>query len=104
MSEIQLEVNSKIKASPALLAQMFWAMSSEEQAEFFEALHDLTNKESTYGLGEMQWCYMSDEIDKRPKAKAQACSMMVWIFNRATDFLSRQPDTYYAKHIEYDPN
>jgi hypothetical protein len=103
MDAIKLDIKSQVTASPALLAQMFWAMSSTEQAEFFEALHDLTYKESSYGLGEMQWCYMSDEIEKRPKAKAQACSMMTWIFNRATDFLSRQPDTYYARHIEYDP-
>lgn len=92
MSEIKLELKSQVNASPELLAQMFWAMSAEEQAEFFEALHDITNKESSYGLGEMQWCYMSDAIEARPKAKAQACAMMVWIFNRATDFLSRNPD------------
>jgi hypothetical protein len=72
-------------------------MEDQEQADFFSELYDLTNKESTYGLGEMQWCYMSQKIEANPKAKAQACAMMVWIFNRATDFLSRQPtwNEYY---------
>lgn len=91
---VEIEIKSKYKVTTEFLAKAFWNLSASEQAEFFEALHDLTIKESSYGLGEMQWCYMSDEIDKRPKAKAQACSMMTWIFNRATDFLSRQPDTY----------
>jgi hypothetical protein len=91
----KLFVNTEVSATPKLLAELFWALDSVQQAEFFEELHDITEKQSTYGLGEMQWCYMSNEIDKRPKAKAQACSMMVWIFNRATDFLSRHPNLNY---------
>jgi hypothetical protein len=91
MSAPTIEFEAKVKATPKDLARAFWAMTSEEQANFFAELHDITEAESTYGLGEMQWCYMSDEIDRNPKAKAQACSMMVWIFNRATDFLDRRP-------------
>lgn len=88
---IRVRMDSEIEITPKILASAFWEMSAQEQAEFFAELHDITEKGSTYGLGEMQWCYMSQEIEKNPKAKAQACSMMVWIFNRATDFLSRQP-------------
>lgn len=90
-NDIRVRMDSEVRVTPELLARAFWEMTSEEQAGFFAALHDITEKESTYGLGEMQWCYMSDDIEKNPKAKAQACSMMVWIFNRATDFLSRNP-------------
>jgi hypothetical protein len=88
---VKTEFMATVEATPEQLAQAFWAMDAESQAEFFAQLHDITERESTYGLGEMQWCYMSDEIEKNPKAKAQACSMMVWIFNRATDFLDHQP-------------
>jgi hypothetical protein len=83
--------NAEVSVTPKHMAAAFWAMAADEQAEFFSELHDIAEKESTYGLGEMQWCYMCDEIEKNPKAKAQACSMMVWIFNRATDFLSHYP-------------
>lgn len=80
---------AKVEATPELIARAFWELDALGQAQFFSALHDITKEESTYGLGEMQWCYMCDEINKDPKAKDQACSMMAWIFNHATDFLSR---------------
>lgn len=89
MSEI--EMKTKAQVTPKLLAELFWNMSDMEQAEFFEELHDLTEEQSTYGLGEAQWYCMSQHINKSPKAKAQACSMMVWIFNYATNFLDRRP-------------
>ena len=89
MSE-KLEIKTTVDVTPLLLAQLFWEMDAIRQAEFFSALHDITDKESTYGLGEMQWCYMGKEINKDPKAKAQACSMMAWLFNHTTNFLSER--------------
>ena len=91
----KIAVTTNITATPKLVAELFWSLDSVQQAQFFSELHDITEKQASYGLGEMQWCYMSDEIDKLPKAKAQACSMMVWIFNRATDFLSHYPKADY---------
>ena len=80
---------SEVNITPRLMAEAFWDMDAAEQAEFFEELHTITSEKSTYGLGEMQWCYMGQEINNSVKAKEQACSMMAWIFNHATDFLSR---------------
>lgn len=85
-----VEVTASIKADPKLLATLFWEMDSVQQAEFFSELYELTSAGSSYGLGEMQWLYMGKEIDKDPKAKAQACAMLAWVFNRATDFLERR--------------
>lgn len=87
MSE-QIEVTASVKADPELVATLFWEMNAAQQAEFFSKLHDLTSATS-YGLGEMQWCYLSDELDKDPKAKDQACAMLAWVFNHATDYLDR---------------
>jgi len=75
--------------TPEVLANAFWNLDARQQAEFFEHLHDVTTEQSTYGLGEMQWCYMSNEINNSKKAKEQACAMMAWVFNHSTDFLSR---------------
>jgi ABC-type Na+ transport system ATPase subunit NatA len=89
--ESTIEFSAKVVVTPHQVARAFWEMTSSEQAQFFAELHDITEKESKYGLGEMQWSYMSEDIEANPKAKKQACAMMVWIFNRATNFLERLP-------------
>lgn len=92
---ITIKSESTVNASPKLVAELFWNMSDIEQVQFFEELHELTtNTKGAYGLGEMQWCHMGLELEKNIKAKEQACAMMVWIFNRATDYLSRNPQSW----------
>jgi hypothetical protein len=88
-----VEIEADFDLTPKQVAQAFWELSDTEQAQFFAELHDITK--DIYAGSELQWCYMSQEIEKNPKAKLQACRMMVWIFNRATDFLSRQPEIPY---------
>jgi hypothetical protein len=83
--EIELE-----KITPEILANAFWNLSASQQAEFFEHLHDVTVLDGAYGNGELQWCYMGQEINKSTKAKEQACSMLAWVFNHATDFLDKR--------------
>lgn len=78
-----------VEVSPRLIAEAFWNMDAEQQAEFFAELNDVIG-DSAYGHGEAQWCAMGIEINKRIKAKEQACSMLAWIFNHATDFLERR--------------
>jgi hypothetical protein len=77
-----------IEITPRILAESFWNMSADEQAMFFAELNDVIG-DSAYGNGEAQWCAMSFELDKNHKAKEQACAMFAWVFNHATDFLSR---------------
>ena len=84
---IEIELD---QITPEILANAFWNLDARQQAEFFVHLHNVTTKEGTYGLGEMQWCYMGKEINKNKKAKEQACSMMAWIFNHSTDYLERR--------------
>jgi hypothetical protein len=87
-----MRIESEISITPKLLAEAFWGMSDREQAQFFEELHDLLDGKEwpAHSLGEMQWLYMSNEIEKSPKAKRMACTLASHIFNRATDYLSRE--------------
>ena len=86
-----MKVISEVPLTPKLLAEAFWELSSIEQAEFFSELHDILDggKFPAHSLGELQWMYMSDEIEKNPKAKRMACAMTANIFVRASDYLSR---------------
>ena len=65
-----LRVGEEVELTPMLLARAFWAMDTTEQTEFFEKLADVITEETptAYGYGEMQWCYLKDEIRKNPKA------------------------------------
>ena len=74
--------------TPKMMAQAFWNMDAQEQAMFFAELNDVIGN-SAYGHGEMQWCYLADELNKNKKAKEQACAMLAWVFNHATEFLNR---------------
>lgn len=89
-----MRVISEVPITPKLLAEAFWSLSDYEQAEFFEALHDIIDGKEwpAHSLGEMQWLYMSDAIEKNPKAKKMACALASHIFVRATDFLSKPID------------
>ena len=77
-----------VEITPRLMAEAFWAMNSVEQAQFFEQLNYVIG-DTAYGHGEMQWCYLSGALDKNKAAKEQACSMLAWVFNRATNYLQR---------------
>jgi hypothetical protein len=94
--EERMRIISEVPLTPKLIADAFWNLNSIEQAEFFSELHDIVlGKEwPAHSLGEMQWFYMSDEIEKNPKAKKMACALASHIFVRATDYLRRSPDDY----------
>lgn len=84
-------ITSEVPLTPKLLAAAFWELDSSEQADFFSELHDLLDgiEWPAHSLGEMQWLYMSDEIEKNPKAKKMACALASHIFLRATEYLTR---------------
>jgi hypothetical protein len=85
-----MQIVSEVPITPKLLAEAFWNLDSTEQANFFAELHDILDGKEwpAHSLGEMQWMYMSDEIEKNPKAKLMACTLAVNIFVRATEYLS----------------
>ena len=86
-----MQIISEVPLTPKLLAEAFWGLDAGEQALFFAELHDILDGQEwpCHSLGEMQWLYMSDEIEKNPKAKKMACTLASHIFVRATDYLSR---------------
>lgn len=54
--------------SPQLMAERFWNMDSIEQAEFFHCLASEIKKRNpkpAYEYGEMQWCYLADDLKKK---------------------------------------
>ena len=88
----------EINFTPRLLAEAFWEMDSQEQAEFFAELNNVIQTDPSLeypeSASDCQWYAMSQEINKIPEAKKMACQMTVNIFNQATSYLSRQ-------HIDY---
>lgn len=72
----EIEVTTPVTLTPEMLARSFWAMSSVEQAEFFAELnkviqhdHATDPKSWAWSLGEMQWLYLGDELDKNQPAR-----------------------------------
>jgi hypothetical protein len=86
-----MQIVSEVPIAPKLLAEAFWNMDSNEQAQFFAELHDILDglEWPAHSLGEMQWLYMAEDIEKDPRAKRMACALMASIYLRTTDFLSR---------------
>lgn len=86
-----MKITSEVTLTPKLLAEAFWGLDSTQQADFFSELHDILDGQEwpRHSLGEMQWLYMSDEIEKNPKAKRMACTLASHIFLRATEYLTR---------------
>ena len=91
-----MQIISEVPLTPKLIAEAFWALDSIEQAKFFEELHNLLEWRDwpEHSLGEMQWLYMSDELERNPKAKLMACTLASHIFVRATDYLTRNVPYY----------
>lgn len=64
-----------VAVEPKELAEAFWHMGSDEQAEFFHELaqvviEDNKSNPSAYSLGEMQWLYMTRDIKSRSQDAA----------------------------------
>lgn len=55
-------VTSNVELTPAMMAEAFWAMGSDQQADFFDELarvirEDQKTNKNAYGLGELQWFF-----------------------------------------------
>ncbi|MEE4652798.1 hypothetical protein V2L06_20445 [Pseudomonas alliivorans] len=75
-----------VKITPDLLAKAFWGMDTQQQADFFESLAAHIQKESphAYGFGEMQWCWLQDELRQPGREEANQMHMALSAF--AFDF------------------
>lgn len=84
-----------VELTPEILAKAFWMLGSDGQADFFDALgavieeDNKTNKRS-YSYGEMQWCYLKDELRKPGRERANNMHMALSAF--AYDFWPIKPD------------
>lgn len=86
----ELEIVSKttIKVDPKLIAEMFWAMSDDQQADFFEELAKCANashaenKGKWYSseFGDMQWCYLAGKLKARPLAQKMYMALSAFAF------------------------
>lgn len=66
-----------VQLTPAMLAEAFWGLGSDGQTEFFTELakvikanHEGGNT-SAYSLGELQWFYVGDELEKPANKEAR---------------------------------
>lgn len=96
MSEISIQLNQQaVGLTPEIMAKAFWAMEDTQQAKFFDELAkiieaDHVKSPSSYGYGEMQWCYLKDRLRQPGMERANKMHMALSAF--AFDFWPRKPD------------
>jgi len=76
---------ANIKVTPEIMAQAFWAMESTEQIKFFAELakvikEDHKTNSCAYSLGELQWCYMAEDMKKKENKEAREMLMTMASF------------------------
>ncbi len=76
---------ANIKVTPEIMAQAFWAMGSTEQIKFFSELakvikEDHKTNHYAYSLGELQWCYMAEDMKKKENKEAKDMLMTMASF------------------------
>lgn len=83
---------AKVVITPELMAKAFWAMDTEQQADFFEALAKeiKTKSPEAYEFGEMQWCWLQKEMRKPGRETANKMHMALSAF--AYDFWPQKID------------
>lgn len=96
MSNLPVEIivaeGLAIQITPEVLANAFWNMDTTQQADFFEALANRIEVASphAYGFGEMQWCYLQDELRRPGREQANKMHMALSAF--AFDFWPQKPE------------
>ena len=79
----------EVQITPEILAKAFWSMDCEQHADFLDSLgaeieaDHITNKNS-YSYGELQWCYLKDELRRPGRDRANNVHMAFSAF--AFDF------------------
>ena len=76
---------ANIKVTPEIMAQAFWSMNSDEQIKFFSELakvirEDHKTNTSAYSLGELQWCFMAEDMKKKENQEARDMLMSMASF------------------------
>ncbi len=81
-----IDVKMSVELTPEVLAKAFWNLASDGQAQFFAELHDCVEESNDrhnrlYGLGEIQWCYMMEDIRKNVKANKMYMALSAFAFD-----------------------
>ncbi|KAB0489723.1 hypothetical protein [Pseudomonas vancouverensis] len=81
-----------VEITPEILAKAFWGMDTQQQADFFESLanHIEASSPHAYGFGEMQWCFLQDELRRPGREQANKMHMALSAF--AFDFWPQKLD------------
>lgn len=96
MTEVTVTLDKQtIALTPEILAKAFWEMCSEQQAQFFDKLAEVIQKDNeenpfAYGLGERQWCSLKDELKEKGMERANKMHMALSAF--AFDFWPQKED------------
>lgn len=96
MSEINVALEQQVVGlTPEIIAKAFWAMDSQQQAQFFDKLGEVIEKDSEdnrwlYGMGEAQWCALKDSLRQPGMERANKMHMALSAF--AYDFWPHKPD------------
>lgn len=88
-TEVIIEEGFKVQLTPAVLAKALWAMDCAQQADFLDELgavieQDHIPNKNAYSYGELQWCYLKDELRRPGRERANNVHMAFSAF--AFDF------------------
>ena len=88
---------ANIKVTPEIMAQAFWAMESTEQIKFFSELAKVIKEDNktnpyAYSLGELQWCYMAEDMKKKEnqEAKDMLMTMASFLYWHALNYMEQK--------------
>ena len=81
----EIIVETVVSLTPEIVAQWFWNQSTVEQADFLQALAKIIQADKgQYNFGELQWCYLKDELRQPGRQLANEMHMALSAF--AFDF------------------
>lgn len=90
--EVVVAEGFAVQITPEVVAKAFWGMDTQQQADFFESLaaHIESTSPHAYGFGEIQWCWLQDELRQPGRETANKMHMALSAF--AFDFWPQKLD------------
>lgn len=94
-TELTVEEGFKVRLTPEIVAKAFWAMASDQQADFFDFLGEVIEEDHksnnfSYQYGELQWCALKGELKKPGRERANNVHMSLSAF--AFEFWDQKPN------------
>lgn len=76
-----MKAQATVTITPAMLAEAFWSMPDDEQAQFFSELSRVIREDNesgnkgAYSNGELQWFYLGDRLRETGQDAARSMLM-----------------------------